>query len=176
MRRILLALVPALLMAMADVRPAVAEGVVFLVRHAEKSLEIKGDAAPLLPEGEARARTLADMLADAGITELVTSDALRSRQTAGFFTDRTRVPAQVMTREEEVAYAARLRDAPDGKNRLIVAHVRNIPKILAALGVAEAASVELDAATDFNNLFVVQTYSDRPATMVWLHYETAAGK
>src|SRR3546814_9553776 len=133
-RRIVLAVLPVLLVAGLHASPAGAEGVVFLTRHAEKSLEVPGDAAPLLPEGVARARTLAAMLADAGIEELVTTDALRSSQTGAPFAERTGLQPQVMTREEEVAYATRHRKQPGAKDRLKVGHTRNIPRILDALG------------------------------------------
>ncbi|MEQ8397274.1 histidine phosphatase family protein [Thalassobaculum sp.] len=153
--------------------PAQAEGVVFLTRHAEKSLDVPGDAAPLLPVGNDRARTLARMLADAGIDELVTTDALRSRQTGAPFAELSGLQPQVMTREEEVAYAARLRQAPDTKDRLIVGHTRNIPRILDALGVPNGGQIKLDPDTDYDNLFVIQMYPDRPATMVRLRYQIA---
>src|SRR3546814_13441742 len=73
-RRIVLAVLPALLVAGLYAPPAGAEGVVFLTLHAEKSLEVPGGAAPLLPEGVARARTLAALLADARLHELLTPD------------------------------------------------------------------------------------------------------
>lgn len=153
--------------------PASAEGVVFLTRHAEKSLTVPGDAAPLLPEGVARARTLAAMLAGAGIEELITTDALRSGQTGAPFAERTGLQPQVMTREEEVAFAARLRQKPDAKDRLIVGHTRNIPRILEALGVPGGGEVKLNPDTDYDNLFVVQMYPDRPASMVRIRYPIA---
>lgn len=169
--RIALALLPALFAGALHVQAARAEGVVFVVRHAEKNLEVPGDAAPLLAEGNDRARTLARMLADAGIDELVTTDALRSRQTGAPFAERTGIRPQVMTREEEVALAAGLRQNPDDKDRLIIAHTRNIPRILEALGVPDGGQMKLNAATDYDNLFVVQMYPDRPASMVRLRYQ-----
>lgn len=173
---LLAAMLPALLLAgVLTAGPAHADGVVFVTRHAEKSLEVPGDAAPLLPQGEARARTLAGMLADAGIEELITTDALRSRQTGAPFAERTGLTPQVMTREDEVALAGRLRANPDDKDRLIVAHTRNIPRILEALGVPDGGQIKLNADTDYDNLFVVQLYPDRPATMVRLHYPIAPG-
>lgn len=168
-----LALLPALLAGAMLALPARAEGVVFLTRHAEKSLTVPGDAAPLLPEGVARARTLAQMLAGAGIEELVTTDALRSRQTGAPFAELTGLQPQVMTREEEVAFAARLRGEPDAKDRLIVGHTRNIPRILEALGVPGGGQVKLDPDTDYDNLFIVQMYPDRPASMVRMKYPIA---
>ncbi len=131
---LVLALLPASFSGAIRVQAAHAEGVVFLVRHAEKSLEVEGDSAPLLHEGVDRARTLARMLADAGIEELITTDALRSRQTGAPFAEATGLKPQVMTRDDQVAFAGRLREKPDGKDRLIVGHTRNIPRILQALG------------------------------------------
>ena len=172
---LLAALLPILLAGALLAAPAHADGVVFVTRHAEKSLEVAGDAAPLLPEGTARARTLAGMLADAGIEELITTDALRSRQTGAPFAERTGLTPQVMTREDEVTLAGRLRANPDDKDRLIVAHTRNIPRILEALGVPDGGKVKLDPDTDYDNLFVVQLYPDRPASMVRLRYPIAPG-
>lgn len=172
---LLAALLPVLLAGVLIAGPAHADGVVFVTRHAEKNLDVAGDAAPLLPMGEARARTLAGMLADAGIEELITTDALRSRQTGAPFAERTGLKPQVMTREDEVTLASRLRASPDDKDRLIVAHTRNIPRILEALGVPDGGKVTLNADTDYDNLFVVQLYPDRPASMVRLHYPIAPG-
>lgn len=152
---------------------AYAEGVVFLVRHAEKSLEVAGDEAPLLKAGLDRARTLARMLADAGIEELITTDALRSRQTGAPFAERSGLKPQVMTRDGQVAFAGRLREKPDGKDRLIVGHTRNIPRILEALGVPGGGQVKLNADVDYDHMFVVQMYPDRPPSMVRLRFEVA---
>ncbi|EDP63637.1 hypothetical protein BAL199_25932 [alpha proteobacterium BAL199] len=175
MRKLLTALMllPVLIAGALYAPTAQAEGVVFLTRHAEKSLDVPGDAAPLLAVGNDRARTLARMLVDAGIGELVTTDALRSRQTGAPFAELTGLQPQVMTREEEVAYAARLRQAPDAKDRLIVGHTRNIPRILEALGVPNGGQVKLDPDTDYDNLFVIQMYPDRPASMIRLRYQIA---
>lgn len=168
-----MAVLPAFGVVSVGALPAGAEGVVFLTRHAEKSLTVPGDAAPLLPEGEARARTLARMLADSGIDELITTDALRSRQTGAPFAERSGLQPRVLTREEEVAFAAELRRKPDTKDRLIVGHTRNIPRILDALGVPDGGKVALNPDTDYDNLFVVQMYPDRPASMVRLRYPIA---
>ncbi|MGE4217938.1 MAG: histidine phosphatase family protein [Alphaproteobacteria bacterium] len=167
-----MALLPVLFLVLPSVQPVRAEGVVFLTRHAEKSLDVPGDAAPLLHEGEDRAQTLGRMLADTGIDELITTDALRSRQTGAPFAELAGVKPQVMTRDQQVEFAARLRQNPDAKDRLIVGHTRNIPRILDALGVPGGAEVKLDAATDYDNLFIVQMYPNRPASMVRIRYQT----
>lgn len=170
---LVLAVLPALFLGATPVQTARAEGVVFLVRHAEKSLEVEGDSAPLLHEGVDRARTLARMLADAGIEELITTDALRSRQTGAPFAEATGLKPQVMTRDDQVAFAGRLREKPDGKDRLIVGHTRNIPRILEALGVPGGGQVKLNADVDYDHMFVVQMYPNRPASMMRLRFEVA---
>ena len=171
--RIALALLPALFIGLLAVPMAHAEGVVFLVRHAEKSLEVEGDSAPLLHAGVDRARTLSRMLADAGIEELITTDALRSRQTGAPFAETTGLKPQVMTRDEQVAFAGRLREKPDGKDRLIVGHTRNIPRILEALGVPGGGQVKLNADVDYDHMFVVQMYPNRAPSMMRLRFEVA---
>ncbi len=170
---IALALLPALVASVLASGLARAEGVVFLTRHAEKSLEVPGDAAPLLTEGSARARTLARMLVDAGIDELITTDALRSRQTGQPFAEVSGLQPQVMTRDEQVAFAARLRAKPDDRDRLMIGHTRNIPRILEALGVPGGGQMALNPDTDYDNLFVIQMYPDRPASMVRLRFAIA---
>lgn len=169
------ALLPMLFAGMLAVPMARAEGVVFLVRHAEKSLKVEGDAAPLVKAGVDRAQTLARMLADAGIEELITTDALRSRQTGAPFAERTGLTPRVMTRDDQVAFAGRLRDKPDGRDRLIVGHTRNIPRILEALGVPGGGQVKLNPDVDYDHMFVVQTYPNRPPSMVRLRFEVARG-
>lgn len=149
-----------------------AEGVVFLVRHAERSNAVTDDSDPLLPQGHARARSLARLLGDAGIEELITTNALRSQQTGAPFATATGLKPQVMTRDEEVALAGRLREKPDSKDRLMVAHTRNIPRILEAFGVPGGAEFKLNPATDYDNLFIIQLYPNRPASMVRLRYQT----
>ena len=56
-----------------------------IVRHADVDPAMKsqlGDATPLLPAGEQRAKDLAFALKDAGITRIVVSPALRTQETA----------------------------------------------------------------------------------------------
>ena len=69
--RIALALLPALLSFALHAREARAENVVFVTRHAEKSLDVPGDAAPLLPKGTDRARALAHLLANHTLADLL---------------------------------------------------------------------------------------------------------
>jgi len=58
---------------------------VIIIRHADISTEEKarlGNATPLLPRGTARSQELITALQNAGITRIITSSSLRTRQTA----------------------------------------------------------------------------------------------
>ena len=55
--------------------------VVVLVRHADKANE-PADDPPLTPAGKRRAQDLASALRNAGLTAIITTQFLRSRQTA----------------------------------------------------------------------------------------------
>lgn len=171
MRKIWIALTVLAALLATPMGAAWAEGVVFLVRHAERTNADPGDTDPLLPTGHTRARGLARLLADAGIAELITTDALRSRQTGAPFAGRTGIKPQVMTRDEQVALAARLRGTPDLKDRLMIGHTRNIPRILEAFGVPGGGQITLNADTDYDNLFIVQLYPNRAASMVRLRFQ-----
>jgi broad specificity phosphatase PhoE len=129
---------------------------VILVRHAEKAAEPPDDP-PLTAAGEKRARNLATVLADTGVSAIVTSEALRTRATAGPLAkdlDLTPVVVAVKGRalEEHVtAVAAEVRRHP-GEVVLVVGHSNTIPAIVAALGGPRLRDIG-DA--EFGNLFVL---------------------
>jgi len=56
-----------------------AQTIIYLVRHAEKDT---GSNPPLTTEGQARAEALAEFLDGKGITEIFSTDYLRTQQTA----------------------------------------------------------------------------------------------
>jgi phosphohistidine phosphatase SixA len=58
---------------------------IIIVRHADIDIDLKrkeGDATPLLPAGETRAKQLAEALRDAGITRVFTTQTARTEKTA----------------------------------------------------------------------------------------------
>ncbi len=61
-----------------------------IVRHADVDIDLKrkqGDATPLLPSGEVRAKQLAAALQDAGITRVITTQTARTEKTASLAVD-----------------------------------------------------------------------------------------
>ncbi|MFI5075863.1 MAG: histidine phosphatase family protein, partial [Vicinamibacteria bacterium] len=59
---------------------AAAQQAVIVVRHAEKADQTPDSA--LSPKGQVRAKALADLLRGAGVTHVITSEYLRTRETA----------------------------------------------------------------------------------------------
>ncbi|MDN3918976.1 SixA phosphatase family protein [Roseateles violae] len=107
---------------------------VLLVRHAERAAEPKQDPA-LSPAGQARARELAEALADAGVTAILTTQYQRTRQTAAPLAERRGiVPRTIEARRGsdhvgEVVAAVRAQSGVV----LVVGHANTVPQIAAAL-------------------------------------------
>jgi broad specificity phosphatase PhoE len=146
--------------------PARAQRAVYLVRHAEKD----GDA--LTPTGEAQAAKLAELLKDAGITAIYTTQFERTKRTAGPLATRLRsrgiaiesssldLPADLVAHPEDpdrlASYgrsvvAAVRQQGPDAIV-LIVGHDTTIPAIIRALGIESPPTI---APAEFDRLFQV---------------------
>ncbi len=121
---------------------------VFLVRHAEKAAQPANDP-PLTPEGEVRARALADALANAGIGAVISTPYARTLATArplaerlGITVETVAIPAgtasaplassDAIARHVQAVVDAVRRHA--GQAVLVVGHSNTIPAIAAALG------------------------------------------
>jgi broad specificity phosphatase PhoE len=103
----------------------------FLVRHAEKDTSVAEDP-PLTAAGEARARALADRLADEGIARILASDTRRARDTAAPLAARLGLQVQLYdpARLEDLAGELLwLRD-----NVLVVGHSNTTGELAGLLG------------------------------------------
>lgn len=146
--------------------------VVYLVRHAEKAAEPAADP-PLTPEGEARARTLASILKDAGIQDVYATQFTRTRLTAAptaalVGTD----PVIVSAGGDASAHAsaiARAILAKPGRAVLVVGHSNTVPAIVAALGAPAPDPIRDD---EYGDLFVVILQAGRTPSVVRARYGT----
>lgn len=129
---------------------ASAQRAVFLLRHAEK-VDQSRDAA-LTPAGHARARHLAQVLRDAGITAVYTSEFQRTRDTAAPLCQALGLQPRVVPAAEGASLIARLRRGHASDTILIVGHGDTLPDLMRALGVPRPPTI---AAGDYDNLFVV---------------------
>ena len=132
-RTLRFALLSALLMAAAPVA-AQDSTVVILVRHAEKAA-VEGNDPPLSEAGEARARTLAEVLAEVHVDAVVASERQRTQATARPLMQARGLAPEVIglgaAHVDSVAAAVR-RHA--GHTVLVVGHSNTVPRIIHALG------------------------------------------
>ena len=150
--------------------PRVATRTVYLVRHAEKAAEPAADPS-LTAAGQARAQALAASLADAGVRSILTTQLLRTRETARPLAERLGLTPLVVgvsgaARDHAMAVAAAVRAQADG-SVLVVGHSNTVPLIIEALG-GPAMPAICDAA--YANLYVLQLTGDGKATLARTEY------
>ena len=131
---------------------------VMVVRHAERADGGAGagtsmTASPdpeLSDAGKARARKLAAMLADAGVTAIYTTEFLRAKDTAAPLAAKIGVTAEVVPARDADALIARIKSHKTGAV-LVVVHSNTVPAIIRALG-GSVVSVGDD---EYDSLFFV---------------------
>ena len=145
------------------------QGVVFLIRHAERAdagmaaAKMAGADPELSDAGKARAAALAELLKDAKITGIFTTEYKRTRNTAQPLAAATGVAAAAVDSKDAAGLIDKVK-ASDG-NVLVVGHSNTVPEIIKSLGVSEPVAIPDD---QFDNLFVV-IRGARP-TLLRLHY------
>jgi phosphohistidine phosphatase SixA len=142
----------------------VAQDAIFLIRHGEK--ELHGTEPALTPEGRQRAADWAQMLQHVGIDAIITSNALRTRETGGIIAEALGLQHSALPTNDIAGLVDTLEFDHYEDTVLIVAHAETIPRILKSLGVKE--DIEIDQ-SEFANLFVlVEPSSNNP---VYLHLQ-----
>ena len=139
---------------------------VILVRHAEK-----GDAPatdPGLTEGgAARARALMTIARDAGVTAVITTQFVRTRETGrptaealGITPELARASGSAAQHAQDVA---RMVQAHAGGVVLVVGHSNTIPAIVAALGAPQPPPI---CDSEYDGLYVVVVNASGPAHLI----------
>lgn len=122
---------------------------VFLVRHAEKTKDPQDPN--LTPSGQVRAVILADMLTDAEIDHIHSSDYKRTRQTAAPLADKLGLEVELYDARDMPAMAAKLKAA--GGRHLVVGHSNTTPQLTELLG--GEGGMPIVEATEYNRLYIV---------------------
>jgi broad specificity phosphatase PhoE len=149
--------------------PEAGQGVVFLVRHAERAdagmaaAKMAGADPELSDAGRARAASLAALLKDAKITAIFTTEYKRTRDTARPLASATGITAAAVDSNDTAGLIDKVKASAG--NVLVVGHSNTLPDIIKALGIGEPLSIADD---QFDNLFVV-VRGARPA-LLRLHY------
>jgi broad specificity phosphatase PhoE len=117
------------------------------VRHAEKASADKD--TPLSERGRARARTLASMLANSGVTRLYATQYKRTQETLAPLSERIGVSIEVRPADKTADLLAELGKAPDGSVVVVATHSNVLPSIVRELGRgAKLRGVEGDSLAD----------------------------
>ena len=144
---------------------AFAQKLVFVVRHGERAdagMTQQADP-PLSPAGQARAQKLMTMLADAGVTAIVTTELIRTQQTAQPLAAKLGLTPEIVQHDNAPGVVATLKITHAADIVLVVGHSDTIPAILKAYGKADVTIAD----NEYDDLFVIV-----PATgmIVRLHY------
>lgn len=145
------------------VSAAAAQSTIFIVRHAEKAAS--GGTDPSLSDaGHKRAKRLANVLKDAGISKIFVTQFRRTKQTADPLAMRLNLTPISGPAENSPLLIARLR-ASSG-NVLVVGHSNTIPQVIAGLGITTPIQI---GENDYDNLFVLLR-KPAPTRLIHLHY------
>ncbi|MEO8337622.1 MAG: histidine phosphatase family protein [bacterium] len=143
---------------------------IIVVRHAEKAAEPAADP-PLTAAGAARAESLAEVVRDAGVNVIVSTQYQRTRQTVAPTAWKLSIVAEVIdARVSPRATADTLLARYRGRTVLVAGHSNTVPAIVAALGAPQPADI-CDAGYD--NMFVVTVPPSGAATVTRLHFGVA---
>jgi broad specificity phosphatase PhoE len=145
--------------------PAEAQQAIFLVRHAEQAPD---DDDPVLTEaGHQRAQALAQVLKDAGINVIYTTERRRSIQTAEPISKLLNIePKRLLLRDRD-GLIGRLRSQHVHDRVLVVSHSLTLPRLLKVWGYHLDTTI---AEKEYDNLFVIISKGDGSPLVLRLRY------
>jgi broad specificity phosphatase PhoE len=132
---------------------------VILVRHAERATEPANDPV-ITAEGQDRARRLLQVVKDAGVNAILTTQFQRTKLTAQPVAEALGLTPEVVAasgQSHPAEVAKHIREKLSGKTVLVVGHSNTINAIAAALGAAHPGVIEDSV---YDNLYVVTLGAD----------------
>jgi broad specificity phosphatase PhoE len=139
-----------------------------LVRHAERA-ETPAEDPGLTAAGQARASALVDVARRANVNAIITTQLLRTRNTAEPTAKALRITPEVVPsgdprHAQKVAAAVRTHA---GQTVLVVGHSNTIPAIIEALGAKDATAI---CEMEYDKIFVVKVSADSSASVTRTTY------
>lgn len=153
----------ATLAACAPAVPAEAQSeasVVYLVRHAERAEDGTNDP-PISEAGQARAELVAEMLRDAGITHVHSTDLKRTRSTGMPLAEAAGLEIRSYSPRDLAAFAHTLWQTPG--RHLVLGHSNTTPDLVDALGGDSYSPIE---EMEYDRLYIVTLTSDGASTVL----------
>jgi broad specificity phosphatase PhoE len=136
----------------------------YVVRHAEKS-EV-GEDPELSGPGRSRAGALAELLRDANIRAIWSSDYQRTRQTASPLAMKLDIEIRIYDPRDLPAMAEDL--VKEGETALVVGHSNTTPDLVQLLGGDPHGAI--DDGTEFDRLYVLTMAGESVLSTVLLRY------
>jgi|SRR5713101_2592890 broad specificity phosphatase PhoE len=152
---------------------ALAQRAVFVVRHAEKASDANESPVPLSGAGSERARHLAFLLRDAGISAIYSTDTVRTRETAEPLAKLLRLETRLYSatgsdgKVDLAPLARRLASDNSADVVLVVGHSNTIAPLLSALGAKETVEI---GGGDYDNLFLLIPRPSGPPLLLRMHF------
>lgn len=162
MRQAFIIVALVLLSACAQIAPK--SDAVFLVRHAEKTIE-KTDPG-LTEAGQARAIALAERLKGEGITHIHSSDYIRTRDTAAPLAERLGLEVEIYDAGDLPGIATKLKATPG--RHLVVGHSNTTPQLTELLG--GDGGEPIVEATEYDRLYVIAMEAGEPVKSYLTRY------
>jgi broad specificity phosphatase PhoE len=146
--------------------------VVLLVRHAEKAAQPAQDP-PLTDAGSARARALVAVARDAGVKSIISTQYLRTRNTAEPTAAALSITPEIVNAGPMPQHAKAVADQVmkhAGETVLVVGHSNTIPAIVGALGAPQPRDL---CDSEYDQLFVVVIGDAGPPRLIRSRYGAA---
>lgn len=134
--------------------------VVFVVRHAERANDGTSDPVISLP-GWDRARLLATMLADVGLTHIHSTDFRRTRGTGRPTAEALGLEIELYNPRDLPGFAAQLRQTPG--RHLVLGHSDTTPAMVAALGGDPISRID---EMEYDRLYIVTLTPDGASSVM----------
>lgn len=138
--------------------PLLSQQAIFVVRHAEKQSDSNEDQTPLSEAGRARARHLAEVLRDAGITAIYSTNTVRTKSTVEPLARIRNLPVRIYEVRDATGkldpdiLARKLKHSLPTDVVLVVGHGNTVGPLLTALGCKGNVA---PGAAEYDNLYVV---------------------
>ena len=149
---------------------------VIIVRHAEK-ISGDGDDPELTVLGQRRAAALADILSDAGVGAIFSTQFTRNVQTVTPIADKVGLPVNirpinsVSVGDYARALAAEVRDLHGGETVLIVGHSNTVDDLIVAFGGPRLDDLEHD---DYDNIYLLTIVPNKATGFIQVAYPVLA--
>jgi broad specificity phosphatase PhoE len=144
---------------------------VILVRHAEKKIEPSNPNPDLSEAGRARAREIARLLKETGVTAIYATQYARTQQTAQPLATALSLPITQIDSGQTDRLVEEITTKQRGGVVFIAGHNNTVPAAIAALG---GPTYSIIPENEYDNLFIVTIYRLGGAKVLKLKYGSSA--